>query len=364
MRQTALLLSLAAFACRWRGAQPYIAARGAAARRRSGPLEVYPSWQRYAGDGSDSRHVVCLDFDGVIANTEQESATSAWMGMKRAWPELASEGGLWSGPMPPGLAKKLTRLRPIVGDEFENVLLCRLCCEEMDMARKSERGTRPLSVGEISANWGELKDILLVQYGGVRPEVLADHLAAARASWMADDPLGWRNASSFYPGVSEALHAREIIGEGSPPNSLHVVTTRDRPLVEALVDGARSPGAAKGSPALPAPSTELELDTAPPLAEASLHCVADKCEALMQIAEQEHAENPQDRLVIHYVDDRVELLETAAKTLGERMDLRLYVATWGYLLPSAEAKAAAMKETMSCIGTPELTELLTSRFVA
>lgn len=60
------------------------------------------------------------------------------------------------------LRAKLRLLRPIVETGFESVLLLRLCAEE---ALASGPAKRPLTIGEITANWGpELRETLLERY--------------------------------------------------------------------------------------------------------------------------------------------------------------------------------------------------------
>mgnify|MGYP001200399285 CR=1 FL=1 len=60
----------------------------------------------------------------------------------------------------------------------------RLCADEaINSARPSNRGERPLSVGEITSNWGpELRDVLFARYGLRPEEAVAAFVDAAKTA--------------------------------------------------------------------------------------------------------------------------------------------------------------------------------------
>eukprot|EP00166_Cyanidium_caldarium_P001984 ctg_2058.g523 len=169
---------------------------------------------------SDGRLVYALDFDGVLCDSVDESSRSAYRAALLAFPERL-KGPRWTGrrldadadpPPAPSDAKAATtsssedaaaagrssstetatrrvgqlpiaswllqvqppqwmlnamrKLRPVIETGYENVLLVRLLAEEHMAAERSERGMRPLTVGEIAANWQSLlHDKLLRDWG-------------------------------------------------------------------------------------------------------------------------------------------------------------------------------------------------------
>ena len=68
----------------------------------------------------------------------------------------------------------MRQLRPTVSAGYESVLLARLCAEEALASTRNQRGSRPLSAGEIHEGWEfTLRDSCLVRYGVTQPELNA-----------------------------------------------------------------------------------------------------------------------------------------------------------------------------------------------
>ena len=98
----------------------------------------------------------------------------------------------------------------------------RLCADEAAAAMKTTSGARPLSVGEIVANWGEeLRETLLARYGLPR-EALADQYAQVRDQWLAADETNWLAAHSFHSEAVAAL--RECAAHEQA--TVYVLTTK------------------------------------------------------------------------------------------------------------------------------------------
>jgi hypothetical protein len=74
---------------------------------------------------------------------------------------------------PAWLTDKMRKLRPVVETGYENIVLTRMLLEEYMVGETSTQGTRPLTIGEISANWGEdFRDALMHKYGYGRDELI------------------------------------------------------------------------------------------------------------------------------------------------------------------------------------------------
>ena len=156
-----------------------------------------------------------------MAATTKLDAQAA--GARRAWAQGSFEplqGSDNDDGLPNWLAAKMRLLRPVVETGWETVLLMRLCADE---ALNAAPGVRPLSVGEIVANWGpDLREQLCARY-----------------ELSPDDAIklygGTREQS--HPGnVYYVLVCRVALG--------HYVRTRDAaPRVES-VDGAGGGAAA------------------------------------------------------------------------------------------------------------------------
>lgn len=135
---------------------------------------------------------------------------------------------------PAWLLDKMRKLRPVVETGYENILLVRLLLEEYRMAETTgkETGTRPLTVGEISANWGEeLKDTLMRKYGYTQEE-LVHAFGDTRDEWIAHDEEGWLEANSFYErlGVRDAARYSKA--------NVYIITTKQTRFAEALLKHA------------------------------------------------------------------------------------------------------------------------------
>ena len=206
-------------------------------------------------------HVVALDFDGVLCDSEPELTRTAWRTCVALWPEVMERAAdtatetpwkagarrAWTGGqgweplagngadnMPNWLAAKMRLLRPALETGFESALMMRLCVDEALMSADSQRAQRPLTPGEITANWGpELLDTLLVRYG-VRRDECIEAYARTRDAWLEEDLESWLEANAFYEGAIEALRA--VVEAES--TEVYIVTTKQRRFAQALLSDA------------------------------------------------------------------------------------------------------------------------------
>jgi len=304
---------------------------------------------------SSSSNIFALDFDGVLCDSESELTRSAWRAACELWPDVmahASEtaeepwragargswtGGDWEqlqgiGPddLPNWLAFKMKALRPHVETGYESLLLIRLCVDEALAAqRASSSGARPLTPGEIGANWGDMRDVLLARYALPQQKAI-ETLGAARDAWIESDPEGWLSANSFYPGVIEAVRA--AVADGSA--DVHILTTKQRRLALELM---RSAG--------------LELEDAHEDARVFGLGSGPKVQTLRAL-QQAHPSS-----ALSFVEDRVQTLRTVANE-PSLFGCRLYFAHWGYSDSEQRAAAASMPRVRTLSRSDELAELL------
>ena len=284
--------------------------------------------------------VICLDFDGVLCDSEPALTRIAWRAACERWPDVMSAtlaldpktagarrswtGGSWeplkgenADGMPNWLAAKMRKLRPVISSAHESTLMLRLCADEALAASKDRAGRRPLTPGEIASNWGEdMRESLLARYAFRTPQEAVDMYEAARDDWFTAEPDKWLAASStFYDGAVEAVRTVDASSD-SDSTAVYVVTSRPRAATRALLSAAGLP-----------------LDDDRVLADVDGD--AAKAAAIVELR-QRHAD-----ATIAFVDDRVTPLRTVANNLG-LFGIELYHARWGYSTPQQEAEAAAM----------------------
>ena len=292
-----------------------------------------------------SGSVVALDFDGVLCDSEPELTRSAWRTAKTLWPELMASaadlseepwragarrawtGGDWqplqgdgADGLPNWLAFKMRTLRPSIETGYESMLLIRLCVDEALAASRATGGERPLTSGEICANWPDLRDALLARYA-LREEEAVEAFGSVRDSWIADDLEGWLDANRFYPGAVEAM--RGAINGGVGPSNLYVVTTKQQRFALELLRAAG-----------------LELDDDHVFGLGS----GPKVQTLCSL-QQKH-----EGSTLSFVEDRVDTLRTVAND-PRLFGCRLFFAGWGYSDSEQQAAAASMPRVRS-LGQP------------
>lgn len=152
---------------------------------------------------------LALDFDGVLCDSVEETAATAWRAGATLWSDMA-------GPLPPADLLAGYRLaRPVVETGYEAILVMRLLLDGLmpddliadyrDLARRvMDRGA--FDVGGLKALFSETRD-----------------------RWLAEDPAEWVSLSPFYPGIADWLRTIPAAADCC------IVTTKDRRFVERLL---------------------------------------------------------------------------------------------------------------------------------
>eukprot|EP00667_Euglena_gracilis_P010148 EG_transcript_10320 len=267
-------------------------------------------------------HLWALDFDGILCDTEPESSLSGWKAAARYWPEV------FAGATPADRAavlQQMARLRPVVETGFENMMLVRLMYEELRQTRGSPNGTRPLTVGEVLANWHTLLPQLMRRWGLDRA-ALVEFFGQVRDEWMAEDLAGWLAPNRMYAGVVEALNASDV--------EMFIITTKQQRFAHALLKDA---GCTKF------------LDTSRIYGLG----MGTKAEVMrdLQSRPEYHGRT------LHFVEDRLNTLEGVIAQGPDLMGWQLYFGDWGYNTPEDRARAAKELRVQS-LALPEFCTLL------
>ena len=253
-----------------------------------------------------------LDFDGVICDSCDELAASAWRAGQQLWPER------WRDAEPPAAAlARFRQLRPLMDTGWQAILLLSFIVDG------------PHSDARLAAEFATLIDQALARLAAERgatssaETLLLEQFGAARDRWIRDDLNGWLGRHRFYEPMVAFLPRLQAQGE------VRILTTKQKRFTERLLTAAGI--------AMPADRV-FGLESGP------------KSDMLAAF----RAEAPARDL--RFVEDRYDAL---LKVNG-RSDLaavKLFFATWGYALPQ-DAAAAARHPAVTVLSLETLDRLL------
>lgn len=231
-----------------------------------------------------------------------------------------------AGAAPPTwLLQKLKQLLCVCDAAWELVLLARLCVDEAVACRanraKGRAGARPLTVGEVDANWADecvgLRETLLARFG----RSLEELQAALTTAWPRH--CVW---SSFHLDVLEIVCA--AAADGAIGKSVFVVTSRDqRSAVVALQAAGAALQERRRERGLPPGKGPPEPEKDGWRLKCGLAVPEERADAVQQICA-EHAGLGGAGAIV--VDDSVSFLRECASRLSLG-GARLYLADWGYV---------------------------------
>ena len=233
--------------------------------------------------------------------------------------------------MPRWFENKMRLLHPLCRNEFENLLLARLCADEVAL---EDPRRRPLTVGEVTVNWGpELVDMLLMRYGFANEAEARLECAATRDAWISEDIDGYFEAlntgyGSSFKSVRKAMTGAD--GDAAAP-AVYIMTSRKRRHAQALL---RRQG--------------LQLADSCVLGELGRE---GKRAALTKL----RAEHPSSTL--RFIDDDAVLLREVARDL-RLFSAELFYAEWGHDVEGGEATVAAMPRVCSLSQSHKLRAVL------
>ena len=235
--------------------------------------------------------LLALDFDGVICDTVREGCRSAWQVCREFLP-------LDGDVPPPELASLFVRLRPVVehGWEFPVLVLSIL------------DGIPEATIWEAFQT--TCRERVLEKYR-VTPRQLAARFDAVRDRAIAKSLDDWLADQGLYPGMAARLRA--VLAGGI---TLYVITTKEGRFAHTLLEthGVTMPLDRVWGKEQARPKPEL-----------------------LRILAETHGLAYRD---IWFVEDRLKTLQAVARE-APLADVGLYLALWGYVMPTDRDKVAA-----------------------
>ncbi|KAI3426337.1 hypothetical protein D9Q98_008710 [Chlorella vulgaris] len=257
---------------------------------------------------------MCLDFDGVLCDSEREVSTSGLEACQQYWPHLF--GSLDGGERQRILAS-LRAVRPRLIKGFEVLAMARLLLED-----KSNEQL-------ILADWEPLLEATLRRWGE-DAAALAAAFEAHRSQQMSRNSERWLSLNPLYPGVAAAL--------ADSPYPFYIASSKAARRLVPLLSSCLGMEVDEQSPRLFAsliPPNEMKID------------------ALRTIMKRPVAAGA----TLHFVDDRFETLHAIVTQAPDLSRWKLYLADWGYNTPE-ERQAAAQLPGVRLLALPEFCELL------
>lgn len=235
--------------------------------------------------------LLALDFDGVICDTVREGCRSAWQVCRELLP-------LDGDAPPPDLMSRFVRLRPVVehGWEFPVLVLSIL------------DGIPEATIWEAFQTI--CRERILGKYR-VTPRQLAARFDAVRDRTIAKSLDGWLADQGLYPGMADRLRA--VLADGI---TVYVITTKEGRFAHTLLEthGVRMPLDRVWGKEQARPKPELLR------ALAGTHGLAYRD--------------------IWFVEDRLKTLQAVTREV-DLAEVGLYLALWGYVMPTDRDTAAA-----------------------
>ena len=242
-----------------------------------------------------------FDFDGVVCDSVEETAETAWRAACRVWPRR------YAGDASADYVEGFRRCRPVIHTGFENLLLLDLLAA----------GHEPEA---ILAQFDTLSAQSRARLGLTEHQLLGA-FAEARDAWIRADPQGWLNVQGFYPGVVEAINAM------SAPRC--IITTKQHRFTIRLAQLAR-----------------LDIE---PAAIFGLESGGKRAVLLRQLEAAGGAP-------VHFFEDRLRTLTALEDVVG----LRRYLVSWGYNTV-ADRRAARADSAISVLDHLAFRRLLEDR---
>lgn len=247
-----------------------------------------------------------LDFDGVICNSADETAVSAWRAASQLWPTLAMPGS----DAPDDIVEQFRTVRPYLEIGYQAIVMVRMLVEKAPI--NAFRDDLHQHVDQALRELGKNKDDLITLFGAVRDE------------WIRTDLPTWLDRHSFYPGVIDALRAAL-----HQKKLLYILTTKQERFVAAIFNSQH----------LPFP-TDLIW---------GLDRKVKKEVLLADILKENDVR-------VHFVEDRLDTLLAVHRNPALR-NVQLYFAPWGYGTPT-ECAQAEQHSGIHCLSIDRFTTWL------
>jgi phosphoglycolate phosphatase-like HAD superfamily hydrolase len=253
-----------------------------------------------------SKHILALDFDGVICDGLKEYFQSALRTYQRIWQDLPDENIR-------SLVERFYLLRPVVETGWEMpVLLRAIVLNENDT--------------EIFQNWTDLSLEILRSIKSDK-NAIGKQLDIVRDTWIATNLDEWLKLHQLYPEIKNKLQA--IL---SSSIEFYIITTKTARFVTELLQTYR----------IIVPENRV----------IGKEAQCPKHESLRRII----AEYNDCNLIVDFVEDRLNTL-LLVKAQPDLEFVNLYLADWGYNT-AAERELATKDDRIQLISLSQLPEAL------
>jgi phosphoglycolate phosphatase-like HAD superfamily hydrolase len=235
--------------------------------------------------------LLALDFDGVICDTVREGCRSAWQVCREFVP-------LNGDAPPPELAALFVRLRPVVEHGWEFPVLVLAILDGIPEATIWD-AFQTTCRAQVLEKYRATPRQLAARFDAVRDRTIARSLD----DWLSDQWL--------YPGMADRLRA--ILADGI---TTYVVTTKEGRFAHTLLEthGVTMPLERVWGKEQARPKPEL-----------------------LRVLARTHGVAYRD---LWFVEDRLKTLQAVTRE-ADLTDVGLYLALWGYIMPTDPDKAAA-----------------------
>jgi phosphoglycolate phosphatase-like HAD superfamily hydrolase len=282
------------------------------------------------------KDILALDFDGVICNSAEESATTAMTAARAIWPTFNSRSALVRDDH---LLSMLQNVRPIIETGYELVVVANYLQGAMDASGDEENASwRADTEMHLLDSWNpKFRDALIEQYASSKA-ALTTAFSAARDRRIQSDPKAWSRSNPLYEGIHSTLSGVDI-------GKLVIVTTKQQRFVQAILDhhklrldngGISNAGSQPDSPAVQSNIFDLENRYG-----SKMHVLQELMRRHGSPQNARSGEGDRARPLIHFVEDRYETLlgvlrhrqkivNSAEEASHSLLNVHLYLADWGY----------------------------------
>jgi phosphoglycolate phosphatase-like HAD superfamily hydrolase len=238
----------------------------------------------------DQHTIWCLDFDGVICNSANETGTAGWKCCDKLW----SEHDNWAKVPKQEVLAQFCKVRPVLESGWEAILLVRM------LATGQADVQTLLDSFQSGMKENEMKKLKLTEEG------LVLEFNTMRKTWISEDEAGWLDSNTFYPEAVEA--ARDLVSQNK---DVYIITTKAAGFTRQLLKRA----------GIAIPEEKI-------FGQGS-----GKKWATIQNVLAQPGRHPDSR--VFFLEDRLKALEEVQEQTALVPKVVLALADWGYCMPEA-----------------------------
>eukprot|EP01040_Poterioochromonas_malhamensis_P015195 gene15195-16965_t len=189
-----------------------------------------------------SKHIIALDFDGVICASAEESSASAIRTAQKLWPNVM-KSTTENKEQYHQLLHLLQQVRPVVEVGYDGVLLSRYIYD--NVIHLQVFSPPELIVKNLLDVWNVKFREDLIQYYNIDQYSLTDSFGKTRDEIMSNNLSYWVSLNKIYPHILHHLTPTPTPPSSDSNNSpivlnkdrLYIITTKQERFVRAILDG-------------------------------------------------------------------------------------------------------------------------------